>query len=157
MGKQHEKKPAVAPDNLFVFGIDSAGKPRGARFGEFNDKIVNVAGDMNLTSVQSASAAFTEIAVKLPVAGCTPAARRSCRRSGVTSSTSSMRSWRHQATIVKPTGLNLRQHQRTSRRVRQTSQGFSSADCLEPGTALTWVLSCWRWMAQKTGGGSALF
>jgi hypothetical protein len=66
MGKQQEKKATPAPDKLFVFGIDDAGKPRGARFAEFNEKIVNVASDMKLTSVHSASAAFSEIAMKLP-------------------------------------------------------------------------------------------
>ena len=41
MGKTHEKKPTVTPDNLFVFGIDDEGKPRGARFAELNDKVVS--------------------------------------------------------------------------------------------------------------------
>ena len=67
MGKQHEKKQAAAPDNLFVFGIDDAGKPRGARFAENNDKVVSAANNMKLKSVHSASAAFSEIAMKLPV------------------------------------------------------------------------------------------
>ena len=67
MGKPHEKKPTVAPDHLFVFGIDDEGKPRGARFAELNDKVVTAAGNMNLKSVHSASAAFSGIAMKLPV------------------------------------------------------------------------------------------
>jgi hypothetical protein len=66
MGKQHEKKLAAAPDALFVFGIDDAGKPRGARFTEFNEKIRNVAAEMMLSSVYPASAAFTDVAMKLP-------------------------------------------------------------------------------------------
>jgi hypothetical protein len=67
MGKQHEKKAAAASDQLFVFGIDDAGKPRGARFAELNNKVVNAAIDLKLTSVHSASAAFSQIAMKLPV------------------------------------------------------------------------------------------
>jgi hypothetical protein len=67
MRKQQDKRQAATPDTLFVFGIDDAGKPRGARFADFNDKIVGVASKMSLTSVHPASAAFTEIAMKLPV------------------------------------------------------------------------------------------
>lgn len=67
MGKPPEKKPAVASDNLYVFGIDDEGKPRGARFAEFNDKVVSAAGNMRLKSVHAASAAFNSIAMKLPV------------------------------------------------------------------------------------------
>jgi|SRR6201987_905745 hypothetical protein len=66
MGKQQEKHAANTTDRLFVFGIDEEAKPRGARFADFNDKIVNVAAEMRLTSVYPASAAFTEIAMKLP-------------------------------------------------------------------------------------------
>lgn len=67
MGKPHEKKQTVAPDNLFVFGIDEEGKPRGARFTELNDKVVSAAGNMRLKSVHAASAAFRAIATKLPI------------------------------------------------------------------------------------------
>jgi hypothetical protein len=66
MGKQQEKSSANTADRLFVFGIDDEGKPRGARFADFNDKIVNVVAEMRLTSVYPASPAFTEIAIKLP-------------------------------------------------------------------------------------------
>lgn len=66
MGKLQEKKAAATPDKLFVFGVDDTGKPRGARFSEFNDKVVTAAAEMKLTSVHPASAAFTEIAMKLP-------------------------------------------------------------------------------------------
>ena len=67
MGKQPDKKPASSPDKLFVFGVDDDGKPRGARFSEFNEKVVSAAGQMELTSVHPASAAFTELAMKLPI------------------------------------------------------------------------------------------
>jgi hypothetical protein len=67
MGKQPEKKTTNAPDKLFVFGLDEDGKPRGAQFPEFNEKVVSAAGQMKLTSVHPASAAFAEIAMKLPI------------------------------------------------------------------------------------------
>jgi hypothetical protein len=67
MGKQPEKKTGGAPDKLFVFGLDDDGKPRGARFSEFNEKVVSAAGQMKLTSVHPASPAVTEIAMKLPI------------------------------------------------------------------------------------------
>jgi hypothetical protein len=66
MAKQQEKNAANTTDTLFVFGIDDEGKPRGARFADFNDKIVQAAAEMRLTSVCPASAAFTDIAMKLP-------------------------------------------------------------------------------------------
>jgi len=66
MGKQQEKKAVATLDKLFVFGIDETGKARGARFAEFNSKIATVAAEMKLTSVHPASAAFTEIGMKLP-------------------------------------------------------------------------------------------
>jgi hypothetical protein len=67
MGKQPEKKTVNAPDKLFVFGLDDDGKPRGARFPEFNEKVLNAASQMKLTSVHAASPAVTDIAMKLPV------------------------------------------------------------------------------------------
>lgn len=67
MGKQPEKKTANARDNLFVFGLDEDGKPRGARFPEFNEKVVSAAAQMKLASVHPASPAVTELAMKLPV------------------------------------------------------------------------------------------
>lgn len=67
MGKPQEKKVAATTDKLFVFGVDNEGKPRGARFAEFNEKVVTATAEMNLTSVHPASAAFAEVAMKLPV------------------------------------------------------------------------------------------
>jgi hypothetical protein len=67
MGKQPEKKTTNTPDKLFVFGVDDDGKPRGARFSEFNERVVSAAGQMKLTFVHPASAAFTEVAMKLPI------------------------------------------------------------------------------------------
>ncbi|RXH02188.1 hypothetical protein [Bradyrhizobium vignae] len=67
MGKQPEKKTANATDKLFVFGLDEDGKPRGARFAEFNEKVVSAAAQMKLATVHPASPAVTEIGMKLPV------------------------------------------------------------------------------------------
>ena len=66
MSKKTEKT-APAPDQLFIIGIDAKGKPRGARFAQKDDRVVNAALDMNLGAVISASSAFAEIAKKLPV------------------------------------------------------------------------------------------
>jgi hypothetical protein len=66
MGKQQEKKAAATPDKFFVFGMDDKGKPRGARFAEFSERALNFVLNLMLTGVCPASAAFTEIAMKLP-------------------------------------------------------------------------------------------
>lgn len=67
MARQPEKKTASTPDKLFVFGLDEDGKPRGARFAEFNEKVVNAAAQMKLASVHPASSVVAEIGMKLPV------------------------------------------------------------------------------------------
>lgn len=67
MGKQPEKKAATTPDKLFVFGLDEEGKPRGARFPEYNEKVASAVAQMKLASVHPASRAVTEIGMKLPV------------------------------------------------------------------------------------------
>ena len=66
MGKQSEKKATNTPDQFFVFGIDSTGKSRGARFAEFNDRALKFALDIGMVGVHPASPAFTELAMKLP-------------------------------------------------------------------------------------------
>ena len=66
MGKRQEKKAPAAPDKFFVLGFDNKGKPRGARFAEYNERVLNFVSDLMLTSVYPASAAFTEAAMKLP-------------------------------------------------------------------------------------------
>jgi hypothetical protein len=66
MGKQQEKKTTVTPDKFFVFGLDDKGKPRGARFAEFNERALNFALELNLTGVHPASPAFTDTGMKLP-------------------------------------------------------------------------------------------
>jgi hypothetical protein len=64
MTKKADKKPEPA-DKLFVLGLDG-GKPRGARFAERTDMAVKAALSMGLSCICPASAAFTELAAKLP-------------------------------------------------------------------------------------------
>src|SRR5580704_4588365 len=66
MGKQQEKKTPAIPDKFFLFGLDDKGKPRGARFAEFNERALNFALELNLTGIHPASPAITEIGMKLP-------------------------------------------------------------------------------------------
>ena len=65
MGKQ-EKETTSTPGTFFVFGIDADGKPRGARFADFNERALNFALGLGLTGVHPASAKFSELATKLP-------------------------------------------------------------------------------------------
>jgi hypothetical protein len=66
MGKQQEKTAPATPDKFFVLGFDNKGKPRGARFAEYNERVLNFVSDLMLTSVYPASPAFAEAAMKLP-------------------------------------------------------------------------------------------
>jgi len=66
MGKQSNKKATRMADKFFVFGIDSAGKPRGARFADFNDRALKFALEIGMVGVHPASPTFTEQAMKLP-------------------------------------------------------------------------------------------
>ena len=65
MTKKAESKKSEASDPLFVLGLD-AGKPRGARFAECTDVAVLAAAKMGLSLIHPASAAFSELAQKLP-------------------------------------------------------------------------------------------
>jgi hypothetical protein len=66
MGKQQEKSLTSAAGQFFVFGIDADGKPRGARFTEFNDRALSFALGLGLIGVHPASPKFSELATKLP-------------------------------------------------------------------------------------------
>lgn len=66
MGKQQGKNAPATPDKFFVLGFDNKGKPRGARFAEYNERVLNFVSDLMLTSVYPASAAFAEAAMRLP-------------------------------------------------------------------------------------------
>ena len=65
MTKKAESKKSEGSDPLFVLGLD-AGKPRGARFAAWTDVAVVAATKMGLSLVHPASAAFSELAQKLP-------------------------------------------------------------------------------------------
>jgi hypothetical protein len=65
MTKKAESKKPDGSDPLFVLGLD-AGKPRGARFAECTDVAVFAAAKMGLSLIHPVSAAFTELAQKLP-------------------------------------------------------------------------------------------
>jgi hypothetical protein len=66
MTTKANKKDSVSADQLFVLGLDEAGKPRGARFKDHLDRTVSIALDMKLTCIHPASAAFAELGMKLP-------------------------------------------------------------------------------------------
>jgi hypothetical protein len=66
MGKQPDKKAARTPDKFFVFGIDNQGKPRGARFAEFDERALRFALDLGLVGVHPATPTFAEVGMKLP-------------------------------------------------------------------------------------------
>jgi hypothetical protein len=57
MGKQAVKKVTNAADKFFVFGIDSTGRSRGARFPEFNDRALKFALEIGMIGVHPHSLA----------------------------------------------------------------------------------------------------
>jgi hypothetical protein len=67
MTKQNEKKDGKVDPALFVFGLDENGKPRGARFSEARDEIVNAALNMGCWVVHRAPEEFGPHGMKLPV------------------------------------------------------------------------------------------
>lgn len=52
---------------LYLYGLDEAGKPRGARFAESRDDIVKAANALGCLSVLNPPPAFAELGVKLPL------------------------------------------------------------------------------------------
>ena len=66
MARKPDKKTTTAPDKFFVLGFDNKGKPRGARFAEYNERVLEFILDLMLTAVYPASPAFAEAAMKLP-------------------------------------------------------------------------------------------
>ena len=67
MTKKADKKEANFNPPLYVFGLDENGKPRGARFSEVRDDIVNAALDMKCWVVYPAPEDFVPLGMKLPV------------------------------------------------------------------------------------------
>lgn len=66
MTKKTEKAAAKPSGPMFAVGLDENGKPRGARFASYTDKLVDVVLDMGLWFVIAPSAAFADAAKKLP-------------------------------------------------------------------------------------------
>ena len=67
MTRKVDRKEAATATPLFVFGLDENGKPRGARFPECRDDIVNAALNMKCYVVSSTPAEFVPFGMKLPV------------------------------------------------------------------------------------------
>jgi hypothetical protein len=64
--KVEQATAADTIDELFIIGLDNAGKPQGARFKTCDDRVVFAAVELRLLCVFPASAAFAEIGMKLP-------------------------------------------------------------------------------------------
>jgi hypothetical protein len=86
------KDPTLAmrcPSPLVLFGIDSRGKPKGARFGkEHADLAIKAATQLQLKVLASNDPEVAEIAARLPVGRVARPAARSCRSFAATSTTS---------------------------------------------------------------------
>lgn len=68
MAKKPEKKTSQPdPGPVFVYGLDSSGKARGARFPQLRDDIIKAAIELNCFFVTNAPPAFAGIGAKLPV------------------------------------------------------------------------------------------
>jgi hypothetical protein len=66
MAKKTGKPLAAESGPMFAVGLDEKGKPRGARFADYTDKLVSAVLDMGLSFVIAPSPAFAEAAKKLP-------------------------------------------------------------------------------------------
>ena len=64
--KDEPAKTVDTIDELFLIGLDSAGKPQGARFKTCDDRVVHAAVDLRLLCVYPASPAFVDIGMNLP-------------------------------------------------------------------------------------------
>jgi hypothetical protein len=68
MTKKADKPGTTTTDQLFVYGLDEAGKPKGARFPLSEaDKVTPVVAAMKLHSCQAPSEDVAAIGMKLPV------------------------------------------------------------------------------------------
>jgi hypothetical protein len=67
MGKISGKNAPAKVDPVYVLGLDSNGKPRGARFGELKDNICSAAMDMNCRVLIDQPEAVSALGMKLPV------------------------------------------------------------------------------------------
>lgn len=66
MTKKTEKATTPASGPMFAVGLDEKGKPRGARFAKYTDRLVSAVLDMGLSFVIEPSPAFADAAKKLP-------------------------------------------------------------------------------------------
>jgi hypothetical protein len=67
MGKKSGKNAPAKVDPVYVLGLYSNGKPRGARFGELKDNICSAAIDMNCRVLIEPPEAVSALGMKLPV------------------------------------------------------------------------------------------
>jgi hypothetical protein len=68
MTKKSDKLTDTPNAQLFVYGLDEAGKPKGARFATTDsDKVLSITKAMNLQSSQDCSEQIAAVGVKLPV------------------------------------------------------------------------------------------
>ena len=68
MTKKSDKLSDSPSNQLFVYGLDEAGKPRGARFpATETEKVLPVATAMKLQSSQACSEEVANLGMKLPV------------------------------------------------------------------------------------------
>jgi len=67
MGKKSGKIAPAKFDPVYVLGLDTNGKPRGARFAELKDSIVSAAMDMKCRVLIDEPEAVSSLGMKLPV------------------------------------------------------------------------------------------
>lgn len=67
MGKKTGKTEPTKVDPVYVLGLDTNGKPRGARFAELKDSIVSAAMDLQCRVLIDQPAAVSALGMKLPV------------------------------------------------------------------------------------------
>jgi hypothetical protein len=66
MGKKSGKNEPTKVDPVYVLGLDTNGKPLGARFGELKDNICSAAMDLNCRVLIDPPAAVSVLGMKLP-------------------------------------------------------------------------------------------
>jgi hypothetical protein len=68
MTKKSDKLSGASNAQLLVYGLDEAGKPKGARFAASDsEKVLSITKAMNLQSCQDCSEQIAAVGVKLPV------------------------------------------------------------------------------------------
>jgi hypothetical protein len=68
MTKKSDKLAAASDTQIWVYGLDEAGKPKGARFAASDsEKVLSIAKAMNLQSCQDCSEQIEVVGMKLPL------------------------------------------------------------------------------------------